>query len=55
MISSCTKGIKRRLEDLFSIRKDRNVNSPEKVLVSLRGDTSRDKRVGEYMSSGRSS
>ncbi|MFH0968162.1 MAG: formylmethanofuran dehydrogenase subunit C [Methanobacteriota archaeon] len=44
---------KRRLEDLFSIRKDGNVNSPEKVLVSLRGDTSRVKRVGEYMSSGR--
>lgn len=43
---------KRRLEDLFSIRKDGNVNSPEKVMVILRGDTGRIKRVGEYMSSG---
>lgn len=43
---------KRRLEDLFSIRKDGNVNSPEMVTVMLRGDTSRIKRVGEYMSSG---
>ena len=48
------KGNKKiRLEELFSIRKDGNVNSPEKVLVILRGDTSRVKRVGEYMSSGK--
>ena len=43
---------KRRLEDLFTIRKDGNVNSPENVTVILRGDTGRIKRVGEYMSSG---
>lgn len=43
---------KRRLEDLFTIRKDGNVNSPEKILVMMKGDTSRVKRVGEYMSSG---
>jgi formylmethanofuran dehydrogenase subunit C len=48
------KGNKKlRLEDLFSIRKDGNVNSPEKVLVIIRGDASRIKRVGEYMSSGK--
>ncbi len=44
---------KRHLEDLFSIRKDGNVNSPEMVMVILRGDTGRVKRVGEYMSSGK--
>lgn len=42
----------RRIEEIFSIRKDGNVNSPEKVVVILRGDTGRIKRVGEYMSSG---
>ena len=44
---------KRRLEDLFSIRRDGNVNSPEKVMVIIKGDASRVKRVGEYMSSGK--
>jgi len=43
---------KRRLEELFTVRKEGNVNSPEKIVVVLRGDTSRVKRVGEYMSSG---
>lgn len=43
---------KRRLEDIFTIRKEGNVNSPEKILVIMKGDTSRVKRVGEYMSSG---
>lgn len=43
---------KRRLEDIFTVRKEGNVNSPENIKVILRGDTSRVKRVGEYMSSG---
>ncbi|NLW76700.1 MAG: formylmethanofuran dehydrogenase subunit C [Methanomicrobiales archaeon] len=43
---------KRRLEDIFTVRKEGNVNSPENIVVVLRGDTSRVKRVGEYMSSG---
>jgi len=43
---------KRRLEDIFTVRKEGNVNSPENIVVILRGDTSRVKRVGEYMSSG---
>lgn len=43
---------KRRIEEIFAIRKDGNVNSPEKVVVILRGETGRVKRVGEYMSSG---
>ena len=43
---------KRRLEEVFTVRKEGNVNSPENIIVILRGDTSRIKRVGEYMSSG---
>ena len=43
---------KRRLEEVFTVRKEGNVNSPENIVVILRGDTSRIKRVGEYMSSG---
>ncbi|HOJ97536.1 MAG TPA: formylmethanofuran dehydrogenase subunit C [Methanospirillum sp.] len=43
---------KRRLEEVFTVRKEGNVNSPENIVVILRGDTSRVKRVGEYMSSG---
>ncbi len=43
---------KRRFEDIFMIRKDGNVNSPENIVVTLHGDTSRVKRVGEYMTSG---
>lgn len=43
---------KRRLEDVFTVRKEGNVNSPENIVVILRGDTGRVKRVGEYMSSG---
>jgi len=44
--------MKRRLEEVFTVRKEGNVNSPENIVVILRGDTSRVKRVGEYMSSG---
>ena len=43
---------KRRLDEIFTVRKEGNVNSPENIVVMLRGDTSRVKRVGEYMSSG---
>lgn len=43
---------KRRLEEIFTVRKEGNVNSPEKIVVTIRGDTGRVKRVGEYMSSG---
>ena len=43
---------KRRLDEVFTVRKEGNVNSPENIVVILRGDTSRVKRVGEYMSSG---
>ena len=42
----------RSLADVCVIRRDGNVNTPEKVMVILRGDWSRVKRVGEYMSSG---
>jgi formylmethanofuran dehydrogenase subunit C len=42
----------RNLADLCVIRKDGNVNTPENVTLVLRGDWSRVKRVGEYMSSG---
>lgn len=40
------------LQDICVIRKDGNVNTPENVSLILRGDWSRVKRVGEYMSSG---
>jgi len=43
---------KRSLVDLCVVRKDGNVNTPDKVTLILRGDWSRVKRVGEYMSSG---
>jgi formylmethanofuran dehydrogenase subunit C len=42
----------RSLVDLCVVRKDGNVNTPDKVTLILRGDWSRVKRVGEYMSSG---
>lgn len=43
---------KRKIEDVFTVRKEGNVNTPEMIVLILRGDTSRVKRVGEYMSSG---
>jgi formylmethanofuran dehydrogenase subunit C len=43
----------RRLADLFSIFVEGTSVTPEKIEVVLKGDTSRIKRIGEYMDAGK--
>jgi len=43
----------RRLEDLFWIFVEGTAVTPEKIEVVLKGDTSRVKRIGEYMDAGK--
>ena len=43
----------RRLEEVVTLTREGTATSPEDVELVLRGDTSRFKRVGEYMEAGR--